>query len=389
MHDEFAALRADFPALQQCTYLNLAGRGILSRTTRKALDEGLDQQMLGCVDKQHWKRMASEARRLFARTLHAGAEEVGCTKNVSEGLNAVATALPWRPGDNAVHCPGFDHPNATYAWWNLRRLGVELRPVGLLADGRLDLAALARALDRNTRMLALASVNFLTGVRAPLAEVGRLCRRRGVLLLVDGAQSTGVLDTDVRESCIDVWCASANKGLLGTYGVGFVYCRTEVAAALQPVYLSRFGVQVEDRPESEMGPQDFVLHPGARRFEVGNANWTGLLAVAASMRQWQSCPAAAIEAQALKMAGMLAEGLSAMGFAVPQAPERELRSHIVAVYGGRHADAGLERLDRALRARGVVFSRRLGAIRFGLHAYNDGSDVAQVLEAAREATQAG
>jgi cysteine desulfurase/selenocysteine lyase len=383
--DEVQSLRqfrGDFPAFEECIYMNLAGRGILSRTTRKALDAGFDDQMMGRVDKSRWKAVAADARQLFATLIHARPNEIACTKNVSDGLNAIATALPWSPGDNVVYCPEFDHPNAAYAWLNLGRMGVECRPVPLLADGRIDVAAVARATDSRTRLVTVSSVNFVSGIRAELEELGHRCRRAGVFFLVDGAQSTGVLEVDVEKACIDGWCASANKGLLGPYGVGFAYCREELARQLRPVYLSRFGVDAGDRSESEMGAPQDDLYAGARRFEVGNANWTGVIAVAASMRQLGQFAQSAVERRAVGLASRLAEGLTDAGFEVPRLDRRDLQSHIVAVYGGGHDRARLERLDQQLCSTRVEFSRRLGAIRFGLHAYNTESDVDHVVDLA-------
>ncbi len=376
--------REDFPAFDHCIYLNLAGRGVLSRTTRAALDGGLDDQMLGRVRKSSWKAAADDARTHFARLIHARTNEIACMKNVSDGLNAIATSLPWECGDNLVYCPNFDHPNATFAWLNFQNLGVELRPVALLADGALDVAGIKSAMDRRTRLLTLSSVNFLTGMRAELGEIGACCRRNGVFFLVDGAQSTGVLDVDVQAECIDGWCTAANKGLLGTYGVGLTYCSDAWASRLKPLYLSRFGVDAGELPESEMGPADYKLYSGARRFEVGNANWTGLIALAASMRQMQQYSATDIQQQALSLALRLATGIREAGFVVPGSPRSALRSHIVTVYEGKDGGRRLEDLDQNLRAERVMFSRRLGTIRFGLHAYNHVADIDSVVRIATD-----
>jgi cysteine desulfurase / selenocysteine lyase len=172
--------REDFPAFEDCIYMNLAGRGLISRTTRAALDVGFDDQMMGRIQKSSWKAAADDARLRFATLLHASANEIACMKNVSDGLNAIATALPWKRGDNLVYCPDFDHPNATFTWLNFKNLGVELRPVPLLASGALDVAGIEDAMDGNTRLVTVSSVNFLTGVRAELGEIGAHCRRNGV-----------------------------------------------------------------------------------------------------------------------------------------------------------------------------------------------------------------
>jgi len=374
--------RNDFLAFDEGIYMNLAGRGILSRTTRKALNAGLDDQMMGRVSKSLWKAAAEESRQRFGDLLNASPTEIACTKNVSEGLNAIATALPWSPGDNVVYCPDFDHPNASYTWLNLDRMGVEHRPVPLLADGKIDVKAVTSATDSRTRLVTVASVNFLNGIRAELEPIGQHCRRANIFFLVDGAQSTGVLEVDVQKAYIDGWCASANKGLLGTYGVGFAYCREEVARQLRPVYLSRFGVDAGDLAESEMGSTPYELYAGARRFEVGNANWTGLIAVAASMRQLGQFTQSTLERRAVGLASKLTAGLRDAGFEVPRLEQADLQSHIVAVYGGAHGRIGLEQLDKQLCASNVAFSRRLGAIRFGLHAYNTETDVDHVLDLA-------
>ncbi len=76
--------RNDFSAFEEGIYMNLAGRGILSRTTRKALDAGLDDQMMGRVSKSLWKAAAEESRQRFGDLLNASPTEIACTKNVSE-----------------------------------------------------------------------------------------------------------------------------------------------------------------------------------------------------------------------------------------------------------------------------------------------------------------
>ena len=78
-----------------------------------------------------------------------------------------------------------------------------------------------------------------------------------MLFLVDGAQSVGVLHTDVKKSNIDALAVSTQKGLLGLYGMGFLYCRREWAEKMQPAYLARFGVDLGEAHEASMGDEEF------------------------------------------------------------------------------------------------------------------------------------
>ena len=144
--------------------------------------------------------MAS-ARERFARLIRAKPAEIAVTKNVTEGLNIVANAIDWRPGDNVVVCAELEHPNNIYLWLSLRERGVQVRAVPA-RNGAIDTQAMVDAIDSDTRILSVASVTFAPGFRTELAALGRACRAAGVLFLVDGVQSCGILDIDVDECAI-------------------------------------------------------------------------------------------------------------------------------------------------------------------------------------------
>ncbi len=191
-------------------------------------------------------------------------DEIAFTKNVSEGLNMVATALPWQAGDNVVVCPELEHPNNVYCWLNLRRHGVNVRTVQA-RDGHLPVDDMAQRIDDRTRAVTASTVTFAPGFRTDIDALGRICRDRGMFFLVDAAQSCGVLHTDVAASHIDGLAVSTQKGLLGLYGMGFLYCRREWAEQMQPAYLARFGVDLGDAHEASLGSDAYKLMPGARR----------------------------------------------------------------------------------------------------------------------------
>jgi selenocysteine lyase/cysteine desulfurase len=267
-----AAARANYPALERCTYMDVAARCVLSRATRATLDEWLDGQMLGVAEKKKYFDMIERTRGRFAELIGAAADEIAYAKNISDGINMIATAWHWRKGDNVILCPELEHPNNVYPWLNLRRYGLETRFVPP-RDGHIPVDEMIERMDGGTRMVAVSSVTFSPGFRTDVARLGRACRQRDVLLLVDAAQSAGVLHTDVRRDLVDALAVSTQKGLLGLYGMGFLYCRREWAERLHPAYLARFGVDLgDDAHEASMGHDDYKLMPGARRFDLGNYN---------------------------------------------------------------------------------------------------------------------
>src|SRR5688572_6200923 len=236
--------RSHFPALERWIYMDVSARGILSREVRAALDTHLDDRMMnGATDKAHFFSLVERARARFAQLIGAEADEIAYTKNISDGLNMIATAIHWHKGDNVVLCPELEHPNNVYAWLNLRRYGVEVRMVPP-RDGHIPVDALIERMDERTRVATVSTVSFAPGFRTDVETLGRACRERDVLLLVDAAQSVGVQHTDVRASNIDALAVSTQKGLLGLYGMGFLYCRKAWAEKLTPAYLARFGVDL-------------------------------------------------------------------------------------------------------------------------------------------------
>ena len=385
--NEFGALlqaRSNFPALERWTYMDVAARGVLSRQVRAALDAHLDDRMLnGATDKEQFFALVERARGRFARLIGADADEIAYTKNISEGLNIVAAGLHWKEGDNVVLCAELEHPNNVYAWLNLRRYGVEVRTVPA-RDGHIPIDALIERMDSRTRVATVSTVSFAPGFRTDVETLGKACRERDVLLLVDAAQSVGVQHTDVRASHIDALAVSTQKGLLGLYGMGYLYVRSAWAERLQPAYLARFGVDLGDAHEASIGGYDYQLARGARRFDLGHYNFLATAAVDASMQQLLQWDTRRIEPYVQSLTHALARGFLDLGLAVAGG---EPGPHItkivtVGVMSADHYGAGEERYNRLyehLCANHVKLSIRRGMLRFSLHVYNNIDDVERVL----------
>jgi cysteine desulfurase/selenocysteine lyase len=352
----------------------------------------LDDAMHNGGRKQLWMGRLEETRARFARLIGAEPDEVAFTKNVSEGLNIIAAGLDWGHGDNVVVAAEAEHPNNVYPWLNLRPQGVELKIVPI-DDGAIHADAVLAAVDARTRLVSVATQTFSPGLRTDIDALGAECRRRGVFLMVDGAQSVGILDTDVCRSGIDGLAVATSKGLLGLYGMGFLYCRREWAERIEPAYLARFGVDLDEAHEADMGDFAYRLMPGARRFDLGNYNFPAAYAAHASMERLLALGTREIERHATGLARRLAEGLAQLGLKVHGVGSPILGSIVCAgQLGGGHdrtGDADTAALYDRLVAAGVRLSIRRGTLRFSFHLYNAPEDVDRVLDVVREAGQGG
>ena len=389
-----AEARALFPGAARRPYFDVAVRSLLAAPVRAAVDRFLDAAMEGRPDKESLFGVVERGRERFARWIGAEADEVAWTRNVTDGLNLFLGSLDWRAGDEVVFCPELEHPANVLPWRNLAaRRGVRLVAVPA-ESGRLPSERLAEAVTPRTRVIAAATVSFAPGFRTDLAPLREASRASGALLVLDAAQSVGVLRTAVRESGADVLAAATYKGLAALHGTGFLYCRREVAESLAPAALGRFGISNGDAGETEIPERGLPYAPGARRFDLGNYNYPGAVAAERALEMLAEFGAGEIEAHAVGLAEELAAGLAAQGLPVAggardsgggeTAPSG--RTHLVAVGSpgrgghGSAEDPRLNALHDRLREAGVGLSVRRGVLRFSCHLWNDRSDVERVLE---------
>ena len=386
----FAEARSHFPGACEQVYMDVAGRGLLSLESRRAIHDYLEMRTHEGGDKLAMFALIERVREQFAALCGAAPEEIAFTGSVSEGINTIANSLPWRQGDSVVLCVDIEHPNNIYPWRNLEmREGIEIRNVPA-RDGAIDVDAMAAAIDGSTRVMSVSAVSFAPGFRTDLRALGRICRERGVFSLIDAAQSIGVLHTDVDDLMIDAFSVSTQKGLLGLYSMGFLYCRKSIAERISPAYLARFGVDAGGRHESAMGGAEVVFMPGARRFEVGHPNFLGAAALEPSLHLLSEIGTVEIDAWVTELAAELAAGFLALGLPVCGGPPGPHLGNIVSVgqlAEGLHDttdDKVIGALFQYLIEHGVKMSIRKGVLRFSLHLFNSPADVERVLDLTKQ-----
>ena len=384
--DRFETFRAGFPALREQTYLSICEKMILHDAVRRGVELFLDRLAMATADRDGHEQMVAGARAKFARLMNVEPATVAAVRNVSDGINTVAWAMPMAEGDNVVVSADAEHPNNLYPWLRLGRRGNEARMVAPRPDGSLDIDAMIAAIDARTRIVSCASVTFAPGHRSDIARLGEACRARDVFLLVDGVQSAGILAHDLSAEPIDGLATSTSKGLLGLYGFGFLYVSPRWIERLEPAYLSRPAVKMLTDDHSTMGGHDYELQPDSRRFEVGSYNLAGAYAADAALDLLLGLGIAAIEERVLPLAGALTEGGAALGLTPAVPGKGPSQSHVVtfgALDAGGHgfsSDPTIAPLSACLREAKVAHTIRRGQLRFALHGYNNADDIDRTLD---------
>lgn len=193
------------------------------------------------------------------------------TVNVTEAINIALKGL-LEPGDHVV-ISSMEHNAVVRPLHALKDKGVEITVVRCSPDGTLDPSLLERALTLRTRLVCLLHASNITGTIMPVAEVGRIARRKGILFMVDAAQSAGVLPVDVEEQSIDLLAFTGHKGLLGPQGTGGLYIRPGLD--VRPLVEGGTGSQSEQVDQPDFMPD---------RFESGTPNTPGIAGLNAGVQ---------------------------------------------------------------------------------------------------------
>ncbi|MDP2857697.1 MAG: aminotransferase class V-fold PLP-dependent enzyme [Bacillota bacterium] len=371
----FEKARQEFPAATALTYVDISARNPMSNRVRAAIEAYLDDRQRSLDNKHLWFEKVERVRAKVASLLGAESDDITFTKNTSHGITSVIASLPWEAGDNAIITPDFEHPNNVYPWLPLRRCGVKIKTLPL--EGPVvTLEQLERAADADTKAIGIASVSFATGGRVDLDGIAGFCKERGIFLMVDGVQSFGIMPLDVRRTPISALASATSKSLLGLYGLGVLYCRD--AANLDPMQLSRFGVDLGDEHEYVQGDIAYKLAAGARRFDMGNYNYLAIHALDAGLDHILEIGVEQIQAHVLRLSGDLTEGLTHMGFQLVSSTNPSELSHVV-VCAPPPGGASIPECSKLLNDNGIRHTIRRFGLRMSFHLYNNASDVERIL----------
>lgn len=375
---DLKALRAQFPALRSCVYLNTCAIGPWPDVTRQAVSRAADMLAEPNRMSAAFWTLFSAARNNIARLINAGPDEIALTQNTAEGMNVIAHALPLRAGDNVLMCDQ-EYPAVVYPFMNLARLrGIEARVVPHDGGG-LTIDLLERYADARTRAVAVSTVEFVSGFRADLPAIGEWCRSRGVWLIVDGIQSLGVAPVDVKAAHVDALASGGHKWMLGPMGAGFLYVSRDRLAELAPPFAGALSVvDAENYLDYNL-----TFQPDARRFELGVPNTLGVAGLSASLELLLSLDIRAIEAWTLHLAGLLLDGLEQLGCRPFVGRDSPHRSAIVSF--NTPDPAGVAAASQRLTAAGVIHTIRSGNVRLGIHCFNSEDDIQAVIDALRPA----
>ncbi|MDR0905222.1 MAG: aminotransferase class V-fold PLP-dependent enzyme [Oscillospiraceae bacterium] len=198
--------------------------------------------------------------------------QVVFTGGVTLALNIALKGL-LRPGDRVV-ITQMEHNAVLRPLAQLRAQGVVVDTARCFTDGRLDLSDMEAKITERTRLVVMTHASNVCGAILPVREVGAICRARGARLLVDCAQTAGVLPISMRRDNIDILAFSGHKSLLATQGIGGLVLSQELAGEMVPLVAGGTGSYSETADMPAELPD---------RLEAGTLNIPGIAALSAAL----------------------------------------------------------------------------------------------------------
>lgn len=357
-------------------YLNHAAVSPWPARTANAVKGFADENhTLGAKHYLDWIKTETFLRNQFAQLINApSGEDIAILKNTSEALSFVAYGLDWQAGDNII-ISNEEFPSNSIIWHSLKKHGVEVRAVNLASDESPE-QALISAIDTNTRLLSISSVQYASGLKMKLTVLSNACKKQNVLFCVDAIQSLGAIPFNLNDVDADFVMADTHKWMLGPEGITLFYCRPELREALD---LHEYGWHMlEDM--TNYTATEWVVTSSARRFECGSPNMLGIHAANASLSLILELGVDQIKQELLKRTHYTIELIQqAEHLQLISNPQPERLAGIVTF---RSSKIESQHLYQELMKNNVICAARGGGVRFSPHFYTGLEDIKAATELA-------
>jgi selenocysteine lyase/cysteine desulfurase len=351
---------------------------------KQRLDYEMEQSPTSPEVYQSGVEIRTKARAAVAWLLNATPEEICLTKNTTEGLNIIINGLPWSRGDEIITF-SLEHSSVLVpSYFQQRRHGVVVKvlPLATHEGWEAILSKVEAALTQHTRLVFLSHIQYSCGLRMPVKEIRQMLKDRGIMLLLDGAQTAGHIPLDVKDMDCDFYSIPGQKWLLGPEGVGALYIRKELITEVEPMQVAARAV---------LSPNDFhQFQPNTSsidKFLLTSTSTPLQVGMLEAIRFIQEVGVGEIEQRNLDLATSMKQALQeTAGVKVLSPLERQSSSGLVSF-----TIEGVDPKDAVayLWAQHRIVTRSVSSpscVRVSWHFFNTEEEVHRVVEAVRNLT---
>jgi selenocysteine lyase/cysteine desulfurase len=379
---DISALRSTIPLLRACIPMNNCSQAPQTFATRAAAELYLESWNASGMDWDAWMAEVQRAKAAFARLINAPSDAVAVVSSVSEATSAIASALSFTSKRKRVVLSEAEFPGVAHVWRAQERRGAELHWVPL-RDGRMDEAAYDGAIDDRTVIVSACHAYYVNGFIQDVASIARRARAHDALVFVDAYQTLGAIPIDVTEMGVDLLASGALKFLMGVPGIAFLYVRPAIMERLEPLLTGWFGRANPFAFDSSFGSGRLDWSPTASRFETGTPPVVNAYIARAGMELVEQIGVPQIREWHIALSRRLVDGGRARSFPLHGTDSIGAKTVTTAF-----ALPNANRIEEAMRARGVLPSARGPVLRFAPHFYSSLEDVDTALDTLAEVVRA-
>jgi selenocysteine lyase/cysteine desulfurase len=361
------------------TYLNAASIHPMSIGSAQEVKKYLDFRLANGKETDTIDSDRDVARGLFARLIHADADEISWIPSTMVGENLIVNSLGIPGASARIVTDAYHFDGSLYMYQELEKQGATVQVV-LPKNNRIDLADLDQAIKPGTRLVAISLVSMINGFQHDLKAVCDIAHSRGALVYADIIQAAGSMPVDVHESKVDFCACATYKWLMGDFGVGLLYVRKDRLPLLKR---SQFGYRQITNLKSHLfpfdqpgsAPFDFVQGDKTRHyFEVGTLGNAAVPALLFSLNYLLKTGVDKIQRYRQPMIDKLQTGLPRLGFVPLTAPES---TSAIVSFAREGAEATLR---QKLSDAGISVSLYQNRIRISPSLYNSMDDIEHLLK---------
>ena len=366
---------ARFPIAREKIFFSHAAVTALPHCAAQAM---ADYAYSSCKDHQEFPEFMetmNETRRLSADLIGADFSEIALLGPTSLGLSLFAKGISWNRDDEVI-CYMDDYPANVYPWMELERVGVKIKYLKPDQPGEITPELIESSISEKTRLVALASCNYLTGYRIDIDTIGKMLGEKNILFALDGIQTCGAFPTNIEH--VDFMSADAHKWLLGPMAIGIVYVKKKNFDILRPALLGAWNVRSPDYITQE----SIAFYNSARRYEPGVLNASGIVGLKEVLLMIKEIGLKEISDRLLSLKSNLVNELDSLGYKI-HGPRAGGSASSITTFNHEKEKASVifEKLNNA----GIVSSCRKNRegeefLRFSPHFYNTEREIDQALE---------
>lgn len=322
-------------------------------------------------NRSKFRQLREASRDKVAKQMGVSSDEIALVRNTSEANNTINNGLSLEEGDEVLLWDQ-NHPTNNVAWdVRAARYGLVIKRVATPKHpGSVQelIDTFTSAITDKTKVLSITHVSNVSGIKLPAKAIVEAAHARGIYVHVDGAQSWGALDVNLRDMGCDSYSSSAHKWFLGPKEAGLLYVKSENIPRIWPnVVAPGWGDDVDPDPR------------GARKFEsLGQRDDACLAAIGTTVDFHNSIGSARVEARIAEMATALKAGITDAGLTLvtPTDPELSGGVCITVVEGGRAR--AREVMNQLYQDHGIA-AAPTGGLRLCPHVYNTRAHVERAI----------